>query len=92
MLSLVLRAWLAVYGGHEDARTLVADAIDATKRSGTGWHVDWSVTALGFLETSLGDYEAALSALEPLLSRDSIRCRAPPRFSRRRLCPTRWRR
>ena len=30
MLSLVLRAWLAVYGGHEDARTLVADAIDAT--------------------------------------------------------------
>lgn len=69
MLSLVLRAWLAVYGGHEDARTLVADAIDATKRSGTGWHVDWSVTALGFLETSLGDYEAALNALEPLLSR-----------------------
>jgi ATP/maltotriose-dependent transcriptional regulator MalT len=70
MLSLVLRAWLAVYGGqHDDARTAVADAIDASKRSGTGWHDDWSLTALGFLETSLGNYDAALNALEPLLSR-----------------------
>jgi tetratricopeptide (TPR) repeat protein len=41
MLSLVIRAWLAVYGGHEeDARTAVANAIDASKRSGTGWHDD----------------------------------------------------
>jgi DNA-binding CsgD family transcriptional regulator len=70
MLSLVIRAWLAVYGGHEeDARAAVADAIDASKRSGTGWHEDWSLTALGFLETSLGNYEAAVIALEPLLSR-----------------------
>ena len=70
MLSLVIRAWLAVYGGHgEDARTAVADAIDASKRSGTGWHEDWSLTALGFLETSLGNYQAAVNALEPLLSK-----------------------
>lgn len=70
MLGLVLRAWLAVFGGREnDARPLVADAIDASKRSGTGWHDDWSLTALGFLETSLGNYAAALNALEPLLSR-----------------------
>jgi DNA-binding NarL/FixJ family response regulator len=70
MLSLVIRAWLAVYGGREDdARPAVADAIDASKRNGTGWHVEWSLTALGFLETSLGNYEAALKALEPLLSR-----------------------
>ena len=70
MLSLVLRAWLAVYGGHEeDARTAVANAIDASKRSGTGWHDDWSLTALGFLETSLGNYGAAVNALQPLLSR-----------------------
>jgi DNA-binding NarL/FixJ family response regulator len=70
MLSLVIRAWLAVYGGHEeDAQTAVADAVDASKRSGTGWHDDWSLTALGFLETSLGNYDAALNALEPLLSR-----------------------
>lgn len=70
MLGLVLRAWLAVFAGREDdARPLVADAIDASKRSGTGWHDDWSLTALGFLETSLGNYAAALNALEPLLSR-----------------------
>jgi DNA-binding NarL/FixJ family response regulator len=70
MLSLVVGAWLAVFGGqHEDARTVVTDAIDASKRSGTGWHDDWSVTALGFLETSLGNYDAALNALGPLLSK-----------------------
>ena len=70
MLGLVIRAWLAVYRGQDDdARPAVADAIDASKRSGTGWHEDWSLTALGFLETPLGNYGAALNALEPLLSR-----------------------
>ena len=70
MLAFVLRAWLAAYRGHEnDARPLVADAMDASKRSGTGWHDEWSLTALGFLETSLGNYAAALNALEPLLTR-----------------------
>jgi ATP/maltotriose-dependent transcriptional regulator MalT len=70
MLGLVLKAWLTVYCGQEDdARSIAAAAIDASKRSGTGWHEDWSLTALGFLETSLGNYDAALNALEPLLSR-----------------------
>jgi DNA-binding CsgD family transcriptional regulator len=70
MLGLVLRAWLAVFCGQEDdARPTVADAIDASERSGTGWHEEWSLTALGFLETSLGNYAAAVNALEPLLSR-----------------------
>jgi DNA-binding NarL/FixJ family response regulator len=69
MLSLVVRAWLAVFGGQQDAGRAVADAIDASKRSGAWWHEDWSLTALGFLETSLGNYEAAVNALEPLLSR-----------------------
>jgi DNA-binding CsgD family transcriptional regulator len=70
MLALVIRAWLAVFRDQDDdARPAVAYAIDASKRSGTGWHEDWSLTALGFLETSLGNYEAALNALEPLLSR-----------------------
>jgi len=70
MLSLVIRAWLTVFGGQEvEARPAVADAIDASKRCGTGWHEEWSLTALGFLEISLGNYDAALNALEPLLSR-----------------------
>ena len=33
----------------EDAGRAVADAIDASKRSATWWHEDWSLTALGFL-------------------------------------------
>jgi DNA-binding CsgD family transcriptional regulator len=70
MSGLVLKAWLAVFlGDHDDARHLVSDAIDASKLSGTGWHEEWSITALGFLETSLGNYDAALNALAPLLSR-----------------------
>jgi DNA-binding NarL/FixJ family response regulator len=68
MSSLVLKAWLAVFLGEDDARRAASDAIDASKRSGTGWHEEWSITALGFLETSLGNYDAALSALAPLLS------------------------
>jgi DNA-binding CsgD family transcriptional regulator len=70
MLSLILQAWLAVYGGAEaEARRAVADAIDASKRSGTAWHEDWALTALGLLEVSLGNYEAAVDSLQPLLSR-----------------------
>ncbi|MFG1930979.1 ATP-binding protein [Mycobacterium sp. NPDC048908] len=70
MLSHVLRAWLAVYAGAEaDARLAVAEAIDACKRSGTAWHEDWTLTALGLLEVSLGNYGAAVDALQPLLSR-----------------------
>ncbi len=70
MLSLVLKAWLAVYDGAEDdARLVVADAIDASKRNGTAWHEDWALTALGLLEVSLGNYAAALDTLQPLLSR-----------------------
>ncbi len=69
MLSLVLHAWLAVYEGSEhEARRAVADAIAASKRSGTAWHEAFSLTALGFLEVSLGDYDAAVDTLQPLLS------------------------
>jgi DNA-binding NarL/FixJ family response regulator len=70
MLSLVLRAWLTIFCGQpDDARSIAAEAIDASKRSGAGWLEEWSLTALGFLETSLTNYEAALNALEPLLAK-----------------------
>jgi hypothetical protein len=46
----------------------MAAAIDASKRCGTAWHEEWSLTALGFLETSLGDYDAAVNTLQPLIS------------------------
>ena len=47
---------------------------------------DWSLTALGFLETSLGNYGAALNALEPLLS-GMVRRRTPPRSLRASFVP-----
>jgi DNA-binding CsgD family transcriptional regulator len=75
MLSLVLKAWLAVFDGSEDeARPAVAAAIDASKVSGTSWHEDWALTALGFLEVSLGNYRAAVNALGPLMSRHVPHC------------------
>ncbi|KUI10278.1 LuxR family transcriptional regulator [Mycolicibacterium acapulense] len=70
MLSLVLQAWLAAYDGAESkARLAAADAIDACRRSGTAWHEDWALSALGFLEVSLGNYGAAMEFLDPLVSR-----------------------
>ncbi|RAV13898.1 LuxR family transcriptional regulator [Mycolicibacterium sp. GF69] len=70
MLNLVLQAWLAAYDGAESkARLAAADAIDASRRSGTAWHEDWALTALGFLEVSLGNYAAAITVLQPLISR-----------------------
>ncbi|MGY4649068.1 DNA-binding CsgD family transcriptional regulator [Mycobacterium sp. URHB0021] len=70
MLSRIIRAWLAAFGESEDdARAAIADAIDASKRNGSTWLEEWSLTALGFLETSLGNHEAALNTLEPLLVR-----------------------
>ncbi len=75
MLNLVLQAWLAAYDGAENrARLAAADAIDACRRSGTAWHEDWALTALGFLEVSLGNYGAAMELLEPLVSRLALDC------------------
>ncbi|BBY82310.1 AAA family ATPase [Mycolicibacterium pulveris] len=72
MLSMLLKAWLAVYDGAEDdARLAIADAIDACKVSGTAWHEDQANTALGLLEVSLGNHQAAVNTLEPLMSRHS---------------------
>ncbi len=67
--ALTARAWLAAYAGHEsEARHDVADALAASQRSGTFRAVQWAITALGFLEVSLGNYAAALNTLRPLLS------------------------
>ncbi|MGV0873214.1 AAA family ATPase [Mycolicibacterium sp. XJ879] len=70
MLSLLLKAWLAVYDGAEDeARPVIADAMDVCKLSGTAWHEDQARTALGLLELSLGNHDAAVNALAPLMAR-----------------------
>ena len=63
------RAVLATYAGRvDDARGNVADAL-RTAQGGDYFATAWPTTALGFLEVSLGDYDAALSTLRPLLSK-----------------------
>ncbi|MGX9789854.1 helix-turn-helix transcriptional regulator [Mycobacterium sp. MMS18-G62] len=62
------RAVLAAYAGRVDeARDNVGDAL-AIAQGGTYFTMAWPATALGFLEVSLGNYNAALTALQPLLS------------------------
>ncbi|KLO28065.1 hypothetical protein ABW16_14065 [Mycolicibacter heraklionensis] len=67
--ALTARAWLDVYAGRESAaRQGVADALASSHSSGTYRVLQWTITALGFLEVSLGKYEAALDTLKPLLA------------------------
>jgi DNA-binding CsgD family transcriptional regulator len=66
---MTARAWLAAYAGREsDSRRDVDAALAASQRSGTFRLTQWAITALGFLEVSLGNYVAALEALQPVLS------------------------
>lgn len=75
-VSLTSRALLAAYTGRvDDARRDIADARAANQRCGSDRLGEWPVTALGFLEVSLGNHRAALDAVEPLLAKTGT---APP--------------
>jgi DNA-binding CsgD family transcriptional regulator/tetratricopeptide (TPR) repeat protein len=64
------RALVSAYAGAEDtARRDTATALAAFERCGSYRLWEWPITALGFLEVSLGNYDAAATVLEPLLSR-----------------------
>ena len=56
-------------GSEEQARRDAAAAITMHQRCGARMLAEWPITILGFLEVSLGNYEAALTTLQPLLSR-----------------------
>jgi DNA-binding CsgD family transcriptional regulator len=65
-----LRAQLAAYAGQEAlARKAVSAALEIGNRTGSFRLSERAATALTFLEVSLGNYEAALAAAQPLLSR-----------------------
>jgi DNA-binding NarL/FixJ family response regulator len=69
-LANSLRAHLAAYGGREaDARRAVDEALEIGKRTGSVRLAERVVAALGFLEVSLGDYEAAIAAVQPLVAK-----------------------
>lgn len=67
-VALTTRALLGAYTGRVDeARKDVSSAIAASRRCGSALLGEWPTTALGFLEVSLGNHQAALRTLEPLL-------------------------
>jgi DNA-binding CsgD family transcriptional regulator len=69
-LALSLRAKLATYAGRvADARRAAGEALEISKRTGAFRLADRVVAALGFLELSLGNHEAAVATLQPLITR-----------------------
>jgi DNA-binding CsgD family transcriptional regulator len=69
-VAMTIRAALATYAGRtDDARRDTATALEACMRCGANLLVVWTFTTLGFLELSLGNYEATLEAVAPLLAR-----------------------
>ena len=67
-MALTGRAVLAAYQGRvDDSRVDIDEARAANLRCGSDRLGEWPATALGFLEVSLGDYRAALAAIDPLL-------------------------
>jgi DNA-binding CsgD family transcriptional regulator len=69
-VALTCRALLAAYLGRVDeTRTAVDEARAANGRCGSDRLAEWPATALGFLEVSLGNYRAALVALQPMLAK-----------------------
>ncbi|MET0451039.1 MAG: AAA family ATPase [Mycobacterium sp.] len=69
-IALTTRASARCYAGREsDARSDVEEATAASVRSGFMAMAVWPVTVLGFLEVSLGRYQAALATLAPLMAK-----------------------
>jgi ATP/maltotriose-dependent transcriptional regulator MalT len=67
---LAMRATLAAYTGRVDeARRDAEMALAASQRGGAVLMEAWVLATLGFVEVSAGNYDAALTALAPALSR-----------------------
>ncbi|HKV20290.1 MAG TPA: AAA family ATPase [Mycobacterium sp.] len=67
-VALTVRAAVAAYAGDEESvRRDVTEALAASQRCGSRRLGEWPVTMLGFLELSLGNYEAALTTVAPLM-------------------------
>jgi ATP/maltotriose-dependent transcriptional regulator MalT len=67
--ALSMRAALAAYAGRvDDARSDARDALAVGLRCGSPILMAWPLTTLGFVEVSVGDHQAALDILQPLLA------------------------
>lgn len=67
-VALTSRCLVSAYLGRvDDARADVAAAREASRRCGSTRLGEWPATVLGFVEVSVGNYRAALDAVEPLV-------------------------
>ena len=70
LVGMTGRSLLAAYMGRVDqARAEATEALAACQRSSSQRLSEWPVTILGFLDVSLGNYEAALITLQSQVSR-----------------------
>jgi DNA-binding CsgD family transcriptional regulator len=68
--ALTARAMVSAYAGRaDDVRRDFREAIGPVSHSGSHLLEVWTVAALGLLEVSLGNYQAAATLFEPLLAR-----------------------
>ena len=68
-IALTVRAMIGAYAGRADeVRRDTAEALVASQRCASQRLGEWPITNLAFLEVSLGNYEAALRTLSPLIS------------------------
>jgi ATP/maltotriose-dependent transcriptional regulator MalT len=68
-VAMTVRAAVAAYAGDEaSVRRDVAEAMASSERCGSRRLGEWPVTMLGFLDVSLGNYEAAIETLRPLMA------------------------
>ncbi len=67
-LTQSLRAQLTAFAGQEEAaRQAIEDALECARATGTFRMAERVRATLAFLEVSLGNYEAAAAALQPML-------------------------
>jgi DNA-binding CsgD family transcriptional regulator len=68
-VALMIRAAVAAYAGLEETtRTHAREALTASERCRSNLLAEWPITIMGFLEVSMGNYQAALTTLEPMLA------------------------
>jgi ATP/maltotriose-dependent transcriptional regulator MalT len=68
-IALTIRAMIGAYAGRADeVRRDTAEALAASQRCASHRLAEWPITNLAFLEVSLGNHEAALRTLAPLIS------------------------
>jgi DNA-binding CsgD family transcriptional regulator len=69
VVALTVRAIVAAHTGRQtETREAAHAAIELAERCGSPRLAVWSSISVGFLEVSLGNYAAALTALQPLIS------------------------